>query len=103
MELMPYPLIDTPEALEAATAAAMQSRRERLLRIAVGNGAQTRMAYAGTAIVALCAVAAYFADGRFSAMILGLEAFMLVGFVFFGAKAARIKALRELQEMQPPS
>jgi hypothetical protein len=45
------PLIDTPEALDAATASAIQSRREKLLRIAEGKGIRVRVAYACTAVL----------------------------------------------------
>ena len=46
MELMPSPLSDTPEALDAATATALQVRREKLLRIAESKGIRIRVAYA---------------------------------------------------------
>jgi hypothetical protein len=96
---MPSPLIDTPEALDAATASAIQSRREKLLRIVEGKGIRIRVAYACTAGVAIFALAAFLAGDRLAAKILGVEACMLIGFVLVATKAARRKALRELQEM----
>ena len=96
---MPGPLSDTAEALDAATATAMQARREKLLRIAEGKGIRVRVAYACTACVAICAVVALLAGDRLAATIQAIEACMLIGVVYFGAKAARRKALRELQEM----
>jgi hypothetical protein len=100
MELMPSPLIDTPEALDASTATAIQARREKLLRIAEGKGIRVRVAYACVACVAIFAVVALLAGDRLAATIQGIEACLLSGFVFIGTKAARRKALRELQEMQ---
>ena len=97
---MPSPLSDIPEAPDAATATAMQARREKLLRIAVGKATRIRVAYACTACIALCAVAALLAGGRSAATILGIEACVFIGVVFISAKAARRKALRELQEMK---
>jgi hypothetical protein len=100
MELMPSPLIDTPEALDAATATAVQARREKLLRIAEGKGTRTRVAYVFIALVAICAVAAFLAGDRRAATIIGIQACWVFGFAFISNKAARRKALRELQEMK---
>jgi hypothetical protein len=100
MELMPSPLSDIPEALDAATATAMQARRERLLRIAEGKGIRIRVAYACAACVAICAVAALLAGDRLAATIQGIEASIVIGVVFISTNAARRKARRELQEMQ---
>jgi predicted lysophospholipase L1 biosynthesis ABC-type transport system permease subunit len=96
---MPSPLIDTPEALDAAIATAVQTRRERLLRVAGGKGIRIRVAYACTGFVALCGVAAYLAGDRLAAIILVLEACVLFGMVSFVTQAARSRARRELQEM----
>jgi hypothetical protein len=98
MEQMPSPLIDTPEALDAAIATARQIRREKLLYVAEGKGIRIRVAYACTAFVALCAVAAFLAGDRLAATMLALEASILIGVVSIATQAARQKALRELQE-----
>jgi multisubunit Na+/H+ antiporter MnhF subunit len=100
---MPSPLINTPEALDAATATAIQFRREKLMRIAEGKGIRVRVAYGCAALVGLFAVAALFAGDRTAARILGPETCMLIAFVFMITTATRRKALRELQEMKPPS
>jgi hypothetical protein len=97
---MPSPSSDTPEALDVATATVLQARREKLLRIAAGKGIRIRVAYACVACVAICAVVALFAGDRLAATIQGIEACILIGVVFISTKAARRKALRELQEMQ---
>jgi hypothetical protein len=99
MDQMPSPLIDSPEALDAAIATALRTRREKLLHIAGSKGIRIRVAYACTAFVALCAVAALLAGDRLAATMLALEAFILVGAVSIATQAARRKALRELQEM----
>jgi hypothetical protein len=100
MEQMPSPLIDTPEALDAAIATAAQTRRERLLHIAGGKGIRIRVAYACAAFVGLCAVAALLAGDRLAATTLAIEACVLMGVVFIAISAARRKARRELQEIE---
>jgi hypothetical protein len=96
---MTSPVIDTYDVLDAATAAAIQSRRERLLRIANGNGIRVYVAYGCAAIVAICSIAALVAGDRKAAMILASQCCMLIVFVFFATTAARRKAVRELREM----
>jgi hypothetical protein len=96
---MQSPLIDSPEALDAAIATAVQTRREKLLHIAEGKGIRVRVAYACTAFVAICAVAALLAGDRLAATMLGIEASVLSGVVAIAISAARRKALRELQEL----
>jgi predicted lysophospholipase L1 biosynthesis ABC-type transport system permease subunit len=100
MEQVPDPLINTPEALDAATAAAIQARREKLLRIAEGNGIRVRVAYSCAAIVAICAIAAFVAGDRKAAVILASQFCLVAGFVFLATTAARKKARRELQAMK---
>jgi hypothetical protein len=98
MELMPSQLPDTIEALDAATVTAVQARREKLLRIAERK--VSRWAYVFTAVIAICAVAAFLDGDRRAATIIGIQACWVAGFVFIGNKAARRKALRELQQMK---
>lgn len=100
---MPNPLIHTPEALDAATATAMQFRREKLMRIAEGKGNRVRVAYGCAALIGLFAVAALVAGDRLAARILGAESCMLFAFVFIATTATRRKPLRDLQEMKPSS
>lgn len=95
---MQSPLIDSPEALDAAIATAVQTRREKLLHIAAGKGIRVRVAYACTAFVAICAVAALLAGDRLAATMLSIEASVLISVVAIAISAARRKALRELQE-----
>ena len=87
------------EDVDAAIAAATQTRREKLLHIAEGKGIRVRVAYACTAFVAICAVAALLAGDRLAATMLGIEASVLISVVAIAISAARRKALRELQEL----
>jgi predicted lysophospholipase L1 biosynthesis ABC-type transport system permease subunit len=98
---VPSTLTSTPEAVDAATAAAIQTRRARLLRIAEGNGIRVRLAYGCAAIVAVCAIAAFMAGDRKAAIILASQFCVVTAFVFLATSAARRKALRELQEIKP--
>lgn len=93
-------MINTPEVLDAATAEAVQARRERLLRIAEGKGIRVRLGLGCAAIVALCAVAAFLAGERSAATILASQFCVLIGFIVIATNAARRKARRELQEMK---
>jgi hypothetical protein len=98
---MAGPLIDTPDALDAATATAVRVRREKLLQIAAGKGTKRRVAYGLIVLIAVCALSAFFAGDRRAAAIIGIQACWVLGFVFIADKAARRKAQRELQEMKP--
>jgi len=97
---MASPFINTPDALDAATAAATQSRRERLVRIAEGRGIRVRVAYGCAALVGLFAVAAFFAGDKSAAVMLAFQFCVVISFVFLVNAAARKKARRELQEMK---
>jgi hypothetical protein len=62
---MPSPLIDTPQALDAAIAASRHARREKLVRAVRNQRIRTQVAFvlsAGVAIFSL--VAFFFADDR---------------------------------------
>lgn len=94
-------MINTPDALDAATAAATQFRREKLMRIAGGRGIRVRVAYGCAALVGLFAVVAFFAGDKSAALILAFQFFVVLGFVFLVNSAARNNARRELEEMKP--
>ena len=100
MEQMPSPSIDTPEALNAAIATARQTRRKKLLHVAEGKAIRIRLAYGCTAFVALCAVGAVWAGDRLAVALLGILAYVVVTVVCITIRAARRRALRELQEME---
>jgi hypothetical protein len=94
-------MINTPDALDAATAAAIQFRREKLMRMAEGRGIRVRVAYGCAALVGLFAVVAFFAGDKAAALLLAFQFFVVIGFVFLVNSAARKKARQELGEMKP--
>lgn len=88
-----------PDTVDAATAAALQARRDKLLRIAQGAGTRSRMAYGFTAVIAICAIGALWDGDRRAAAIIGLQACWVFGFAVISNRLTRRQALRELQEM----
>jgi predicted lysophospholipase L1 biosynthesis ABC-type transport system permease subunit len=97
---MPSPTINELEALDAATAAVIQTRRGKLMRIAEGKGIRVRIAYACAAMVGLFAIAALVAGDKKAAIILSGQFCVVIGFVSFATSAARRKARRELERMK---
>lgn len=97
---MPTPLIDTPEALDAAIADAVQARREKLIRIAAAKGARVWVAYACAAVVPLSAIVAFLAGDRAAARFLALESCLVSAFISRAVIATRRKAARELAAMK---
>jgi hypothetical protein len=94
---MPNRLIDTPQALDAAIEASVQSRRESLLRAARGEGMRLAEVLAG--LVALLAIAEFFVEPKRA----GYAAFIAclsIGSVYVSRKARQKKAIRELREME---
>lgn len=97
---MPNHMINTPDALDAAIAAAIETRREKLMRIAEGKGIRVRVAYACAVMVCLFAIAALLAGDRKAAIILASQFCVVIGFVSLATSAARRKARRELERMK---
>ena len=97
---MASPMFNTPDALDAATAAAIQFRREKLMRIAEGRGIRVRVAFGCAALVGLFAVVAFFAGDKSAALLLAFQFFVVISFVSLANAAARKKARRELEEMK---
>ena len=73
---MPSPLIDTPQALDAAIAASLQSRREKLLRAVRRQRILTRVAFGLSGCVALSALAAFLAGDPKAAALSAMTASM---------------------------
>jgi predicted lysophospholipase L1 biosynthesis ABC-type transport system permease subunit len=96
-------MINTPDALDAATAAALETRRGKLMRIAEGKGIRVRVAYACAVMVGLFAIAAFLAGDRRAAIILASQFCVVIGFVLLATSAARRKARRELEGMKTPN
>jgi len=91
---MPNPLIDTPQALDAAIAANRHARCEKLVRAVRNQGTRTRVAFALAACIALFALAAFFLAGdREAATILGMMACVTFGVTYSAGKTGRQKAV----------
>ena len=97
---MPGPIIDTPQALDAAIAAHRQARREKLLRSVRNQGIRTRVALALTGCMALLALAACFiAHDREAAATLAIITCVTFGVTYAAGTAGRKKAIDSLREM----
>jgi urea transporter len=95
---MPGPLIDTPEALDAAIKTNAQLRREALLRAARGEGQAFRMSEILAGLVVLCACGELIVEPKRA----GYAAFIAclsVAWVYIGRRARQKEAVRKLQEM----
>ena len=93
---MPTPLIDTPQALDAAIEASIKSRREVLLRDVRGEGFRLAEILAG--LVALCACAELVVEPKRA----GYAAFIAclsIASVYVGRRARQKEAVRKLREM----
>jgi hypothetical protein len=92
-------LIDTPQALDAAIAASLQFRREKLLRAERSQRILTRVAFGLAGCAALCALAEFLAGdpkaGAFSAM----AACVTLSLTCIAGKAGRKKVVDSLREM----
>jgi multidrug efflux pump subunit AcrA (membrane-fusion protein) len=101
---MPSPSIDTPQALDAAIAAARQARRERLLRRARNQRVLTRVALGLSGCIVIGALVAFFlARDREAATILAMLACMFVTFTIISGQAGRKKVIESLREMDQTS
>ena len=97
---MPSPLIDTPQALDAAIAASRHARREKLVRAMRNQRIRTQIAFvlsAGVAIFSL--VAFFFAGDREAGVMLALMACMSVGWTYAAGKTGQKKAVDSLRGM----
>lgn len=93
---MPSSMIDTPQALDAAIEASAQSRREKLLRTARGEG--IRVADVLSGLVALLACAELIIEPKRAGFAVCI-ACLAIASVYIGRKARRQQAIRELQKM----
>lgn len=94
---MPTPLTNTPDALDAATAASLQSRREKLLRRVRNQRIRMRIALGLSGCIAVFAFTAYLIGDYTAAKFCALIA--LISFVFnsVSGMAARKAVLEALQ------
>jgi len=97
---MPSPLIDTPQALDAAIAANRRARREKLLRAVRNQRIRTRVAFGLSGCVAVLAlIAFFFAGDKQAAASIGFMASMTFAITYFAGKAGQKKALDSLREL----
>jgi hypothetical protein len=98
---MPSPLTHIPDALDAATAASLQVRRERLLRRARNQRIRMRIALGLSGCVALFALAAYLIGDYAAARSCAMTACVVLAFTCISGAAARKKAVEALRETGP--
>jgi hypothetical protein len=93
---MPSPLTETPNALDAAIAASLQTRREKLLRAVRNQIIRMRIALGLTGCIALFALAAYLIGDYAAARGCAMTACVVFAFTCISGAAARKKALDAL-------
>lgn len=93
------PLIDTPEALDAAIAASRHARRETLLRAARNQRLRTRIGFVLSGSAFICALIAFAAGDREAAALVALMACVSFSVTYVAGKAGQKKAIDSLHEM----
>ena len=96
---MPIPLIDAVDLLDAATAASLQSRREKLMRRLRIQNILVRVILGLSGCEALFAVAAYLIGDYAAARFCAVTGCILFAFAYIAQVAARKKTLDALREM----
>jgi hypothetical protein len=100
---MPSPLIDPPEALDAAIAAGRHAQRERLVRAVRNQRIRSRVAFGLSGCVAIFALVAFlFAKDDEAAAILGIMACVTFGFSYVAGKSGGKKAEDALRKIDQP-
>ena len=98
---MPLPLIETPDALDAATAASLRARREKLVRGVRNQRIRMRIALGLSGCVALFALTAYLIGDYAAARSCAMTACLVFAFTYISGAAARKKAVEALRETGP--
>jgi uncharacterized membrane protein YadS len=100
---MSTPLVDTPHALDAAIAARLQLRRERLLRAERNRRILTPVAFGLSGCTAILALAAFFLardrEAARSCAAIACVSLSITTFAYFAAQSARMKAVDSAREM----
>jgi hypothetical protein len=99
---MPEQLIDTSQDLDAALAASLQSRRERLERAVRNQRLRMRVAFASSGLIAIFAVTALLAKDSKAAAFLAAMACVTFAFVGMSGIAARKRVAEALRELDWP-
>ncbi len=94
------PLIDTPQALDAAIVASRHTRREKVVRAARNQRIRTRVAFGLAGCIAILAlVAFFFAGDHEAAAVIAMIACVTFGVTFTAGKAGQKKSADSLREM----
>jgi hypothetical protein len=94
---MPSPLI---QALDAAIAASLQTRREKLVRTIRNQRLRTGVGFSLCGCMVLGALAAFFVAHDIEASaVIAMMTCVLAGFTYVAGKAGRKKAVDSLREM----
>jgi hypothetical protein len=96
---MPEQLIDSPQDFDAALAASLHSRRERLVRAVRNQRIRTRIALGLSGCIVLFALAAYLIGDYAAARFCAMTACIVFAFSYFGGAAARRQAIDALREL----
>jgi hypothetical protein len=96
---MPIPLIETPDALDAAIAASLQARREKLVRGVRNQGILMRVILGLSGCEAVFALAAYLNGDYAAARFCALTGCIVFAFAYIAQIAARKKAVDALREI----
>jgi hypothetical protein len=99
---MPIPLIETPGALDAATAASLRARREKLVRRVRNQRIRMRIALGLSGCVALFALVAYLIGDYAAARGCAMTACIVFAFTCIAGAAARKKVVEALRETDQP-
>jgi hypothetical protein len=100
---MPSPLTDIPDALDAAIAASLQARREKLARRARNQRIRMRVALGLSGCIALFSLAAYLIGDYAAARFCAMAACVVFTFTLIAGVATRKKAVYESREMDRPA
>lgn len=94
------PLIDTPQALDAAIEASRHARLKKIVRAVRNQRIRTRVAFGLSAAVAIFALLAFFvARDHEAGVIIALMACMSFSWTYAAGKTGQKKAVDSLREM----
>ena len=97
---MPSPLIDTPQALDAAIAANLHARREKLVRAVRNQRIRTWVSFGFLGCVVIFALVAFFSAGDHkAAAFIAMMACMAFGVTYSAGKTGQKKAIDSLKEV----
>jgi putative Mn2+ efflux pump MntP len=99
---MNSPLADTPDAFDAAIAASLQARREKLMRGVRNQRIRMRIALGLSGCIALFALAAYLIGDYAAARFCAMNACVVFAFTCIVGAAARKRAVDALREADRP-